>query len=104
VVEHHALDNRIVQQVVGYPFQMAPRTVLMSHAGLYRDRVHPGLGYGLGELCEGSLQVVGVDVLGGDGPDHLLGPVAQHPLDRRADVTYGPLGVGDHNNVERVLD
>ena len=45
-----------------------------------------------------------MDVPGGAGSDDLLGPVAQNPLDRRADVTYGPLGVGDHDDVQRILD
>ncbi len=76
MVEDYAPHARIVQQVVGDSFEPAPRAVFVPNAGFYRRRVYPGLGQGLGQLIECLLQVVGVNVVGGIGADHLFRPVA----------------------------
>lgn len=76
----------------------------MPDAGLHRHRMHPGPRQCGGELAERPFQVIRVDVIGGVGADHLLGLVAQDPFDRRAHVPYGAVGVGDHDDVQRILD
>jgi hypothetical protein len=37
------------------------------------------------------------------GTDHLLGRVAEHALYRRANVAHGPVRVGDHDDIQRIL-
>src|SRR5918997_5574954 len=44
-----------------------------------------------------------MDVLRGVGAEHLFRRVAEHPLHRRAEVAYGPVGAGNHDNIQRAL-
>src|SRR5215208_176565 len=101
--EHHSLDGRIVQQVVGDPFEVTPGAVLMPMPPL-RFHYSPRLTERFAKFAEYLLGIVGVDVLASVGPDHLFGAVAQHPLVRRANVAQDPIGIRDHEYVRRVLD
>src|ERR687893_1606005 len=44
-----------------------------------------------------------MDVLRGVSAEHLLRLVAEHPRHGRAQVPYGPVEAGDHDDIQRVL-
>lgn len=79
---------------------MPPRAV--PNPVLYR-RLDPGLLQGLGERLPHVLDVLGVDIVEGEGPNHLFGPVAENALHRRANVADGAAGLKDHHDIRRVL-
>ncbi len=62
-------------------------------------RIDPRAFYGRSESSPHVLDVIRVDVVEDDGPDHLFIVIAQYPLGCRALVVDGALGVEDRNDV-----
>ena len=102
-VEDDPLDGRVFEQVAHDELDPAPRSVGVTGPVLDgRDRVAAGDG-GL-PRGHGERDVVGVDEPPPCLTEELFGLVAEHPLDRRADVAETCLAVTQQGDVRRVLD
>src|SRR5215207_9774009 len=102
LVDHHSPHVRVIQQIVDEEFRVAPRTVLARHLELER-RVDAGLRQELGEYVPLLLEVLWAYVVEDALAHQVFGVVARHPLDRRADVAYGAVGVDHRDDVGGVL-
>src|SRR5215211_4333379 len=101
-VDHHSPYSRVVEQVVYDMLKVAPRAVLVGHSEL-QGRVKPRSFQDLGERVQRLLHVVWMDRAECIGPYPLFRPVACHPLDCRAYVADGAIGVEDRDDIGAVL-
>src|SRR5215216_4187228 len=101
-VDHHAPHSRVVEQVVYDVLEVAPRAVLVRHPEL-QGQVKPGSFQGLGEYAQRSPRVVRMDLVECVGPYLLFRLVAHHPLDCRAYVADGAVGLENCDDIGGVL-
>src|ERR671913_669247 len=101
-VDHHTLHSRVVEQVVYDMLKVAPRAILVGHSEL-QGRVKPRSFQDLGESVQRLLPVVWMDRAECVGPYLLFRPVARHPLDCRAYVANGAVGLEDRDDIGAVL-
>src|SRR5215208_1700653 len=101
-VDHHTPHSRVVKQVVYDMLKVAPRAILVGHSEL-QGRVKPRSFQDLGERVQRLLPVVRMDRAECVGPYLLFRLVARHPLDCRAYVVDGSVGVEDCNDIGAVL-
>src|SRR5215216_3245196 len=101
-VDHHTPHSRVVEQVVYDMLKVAPRAILVEHSEL-QGRVKPRSFQDLGERVQRLLPVVRMDRAECVGPYLLFRPVARHPLDCRAYVVDGAVGVEDRDDIGAVL-
>jgi hypothetical protein len=103
VVDDHALDGPIVEQVLGDGLDDAVRPIHVAGAELGRGldlrRRHD-----VGEQALHAGQVLGMDELERLPADPRIRSVAQDALDARALVRHGPVRAGDHDPVGCVPD
>src|SRR5215204_2619858 len=100
-VDHHAPHGRVIEQVVDDMLEVTPGAVLVGHSGL-QWRVKPGFFQDLGECVQRLLPVVRVNGAECAGPYLLLGLVAHHPLDCRAYVADGAVGLEECDDIGAV--
>src|SRR5919107_5164165 len=101
-VDHHTPHSRVVDQVVYDMLEVAPRAILVGHSEL-QGRVKPRSFQDRGECGQHSLFVVRMDRAEGVGPYLLFRPVARHPLDCRAYVADGAVGIENRDDIGTVL-
>src|SRR3712207_4748614 len=101
-VDHYAPHNRVVKQVVYDVLEVAPRAVLVGHSEL-QGRVKPGTFEDLGKCVQRSLPVIRMDGAKRVGPYLLFGLVARDPLDCRAYVADGAVGLENRDDIGGVL-
>src|SRR5215211_3457875 len=100
--DYHASHSRVVEQVVYDVLEVAPRAVLVRHPEL-QGQVKPGSFQGLGEYAQRSPRVVRMDLVECVGPYLLFRLVAHHPLDCRANVADGAVGLENCDDIGGVL-
>src|ERR671910_2959902 len=101
-VDHHTPHSRVVEQVVYDMLKIAPRAILVGHSEL-QGRVKPRSFQDLGERVQRLLPVVRMDRAECVGPYLLFRLKARHPLDCRAYVADGAVGVEDRDDIGAVL-
>src|SRR5215203_577835 len=82
--------------------EVAPRAILVGHSEL-QGRVKPRSFQDRGECGQRSLFVVRMDRAECVGSYLLFRPVARHPLDCRAYVANGAIGLEDRDDIGAVL-
>ena len=103
VVDDHAANGRVVEQVLGDRFERSPRAVGVAGAELDCD-FRAVCGRDVGEPAIDVRPIVRVDVGGHPAPDPVLRPAPEDPFDSRALIADEPVLAEDHDAVRRVLD
>src|SRR5215216_2473772 len=101
-IDHHTPHSRVVKQVVYDMLKVAPRAVLVGHSEL-QGRVKPRSFQDLGEGVQRSIPVVRMDRAECVGSYLLFRLVASYPLDCRAYVVDGTVGLEDRDDIGAVL-
>src|SRR5215204_6065030 len=101
-VDHHTPHSQVAEQVVYDMLKVAPRAILVGHSEL-QGRVKPRSFQDLGERVQRLLPVVRMDRAECVGPYLLFRLKARHPLDCRAYVVDGAVGVEDRDDIGAVL-
>ena len=103
VVDDHATDGRVVEQVLGDRLERAPCAI--SVAGPELDRhLRTARGRDVGQQPVHDRAVVRVNDVGRLQTDVVLGATTQDALDRRTLIPDQPIGTEDDHAIRGVLD